>query len=287
MPHVPSGAQDRPQPIVMDGRKLARERAPGLAARAAAVTARRGRAPRLGVVAFAAGGIPPRYIPRKLRACEAAGLEVDARILPSDAETGAAVKTMAELVRSGVDAIFLEFPFPDGIDVEALMAAVPEELDVDVMTADRIRGYMDAAEGPAPLTVAAALALLDGFEVEVRGLDGVVVTEASPFAEMFSEALVRRGARMRPLVSPDAASPAVHDAQLIVSIAGQPRLLDAGELAPGAVVIDAGYFNPGGVGDVDCSEGTGHLAALAPVPGAIGPMTVSMLVERVIAFAER
>jgi 5,10-methylene-tetrahydrofolate dehydrogenase/methenyl tetrahydrofolate cyclohydrolase len=53
----------------------------------------------------------------------------------------------------------------------------------------------------------------------------------------------------------------------------------------GAVAVDLGYFNPGGRGDIDTSYGTGHLSALMPVPGGVGPMTVSALVERTLRFA--
>ena len=235
---------------------------------------------------FADDGAEPPFTARKTRACEAAGVEAEPVVLSAEMTTDAARQVVRGLPRREVDAVFLEFPFPPQIDGDALMAVVPETLDVDVMTTGRIRRYLEDSEGPPPLTVEAALALLDGYDVDITGLDGVVVGEPSPFTAMFREALARRGARMRPLMAPDAAAGGIGDAGLVVAVAARPRLMRAGDLPAGAVVIDAGYFNPGGRGDIDTSGGVDHLSALAPVPGGIGPMTVSVLVERVIAFAE-
>lgn len=275
-------------PVLLDGARLSAERAPGLAARAAAVTRERGRAPRLGLVAFEGDDGGALYIPRKVRACTAAGIAVIPEILPSSADTDRARGAVAAMVEAeSPDAVFVEFPFPAHVDGDAVVAAVPESLDVDVMTDGRTRRYLEDAEGPPPLTVSAALALLDAYDIGIAGLRGVVVAEAFPFTVMFSQALARRGARMAPILPPESADLAerVGEAGLVVVAASSPGLLSAADLAAGAVVIDAGYFNPGGRGDIDTTAGTGHLRALAPVPGAIGPMTVSMLVERVIEFA--
>lgn len=276
-------------PLVLDGARLARERVPGLAARAAAVTRTRGHAPRLGLVAFAPDDRGPAYVPRKVRACEAAGVAVLPLLFPWSASTDEVRSGIARMVAAErVDGIFVEFPFPDGVDGDAVVAEVPETLDVDVMTEGRVRRYLDARVGPPPVTVSAALELLDAFDVDVAGRAGVVVAEPSPFTIMFREALARRGARMAPLLAPRAPDLAqrLAEAGLVVAAASSPGVVTTADLAAGVVAIDVGYFNAGGRGDIDLSPGTAHLGALAPVPGAIGPMTVSVLVERVIAFAE-
>lgn len=274
----------------MDGRTLAGERVPASAARAAAVAARVGRPPRLALVAFAEPDRRPPYIARKVRACAEAGVEARPLILPHDASTAESRLALEEILQTEpVDAVFVEFPFPTQVDAEEIVAAIPPRLDVDVMTPERTRRYLEEGEGPPPLTVSAGLALLDRFDVDVAGLDGVVVAEPSPYATMFTEALARRGARMR-RITPTAAAErgprqAIAEAGLVVSGASQAGILRSGQLKPGAVIIDAGYFNPEGRGDIDTSDGIEHLRALSPVPGGIGPMTVSMLVARVIEFA--
>ena len=274
--------------ILLDGRRLAEERAPGLAARAAHIAQERGRPPRLLLIAFfgADGRAPSAEI--KLRACAAVGIEVAPVLLPDDATTDYVLRSVAAgLAEHAADAAFVEFPFPDGVDGDAVMAQVPESLDVDVMTPGRVREYLEKGAGAPPLTIAAALALLDRYDVSVAGLDGIVVGEPAPFNEMFRVALERRGARMRPVVPPHAPDlgACVREARRVVASAARPGLIDSGTLAPGTVAIEAGYYNPGGRGDIDTTAGTAHLAALAPVPGGVGPMTVSMLLERVIDFA--
>lgn len=91
-----------------------------------------------------------------------------------------------------------------------------------------------------------------------------------------------------PLLSPlkATADPWLAAAPLVIVAVGRPGILSALQLAPDAVAIDVGYFNVGGRGDIDLAGGASHLGALAPVPGGIGPMTVSYLLERTISIAE-
>lgn len=276
-----SATRDTAGPALLDGRAFADRRAPAQAERAARVRARRGRAPAVHIVGFAADGITPPSITRKLRACAAVGVDATADVLDARAATDAVLEVMARMPEHA-DGLFLEFPFPDGVDDGALVAALPVELDVDVMTEARIAAF-HAGDGPPPVTVSAGLGLLDDGGVSIAGLRGVVVAEPSPFAEMFAQAMARRGASVELVAPADAAR--ARDAQLVVACAARPGLLRSEELAAGAVVIDAGYFNPGGRGDVDTRGGIAHLGALAPVPGGIGPATIAMLVERVIDFA--
>ncbi|HEX6308155.1 MAG TPA: tetrahydrofolate dehydrogenase/cyclohydrolase catalytic domain-containing protein [Longimicrobiales bacterium] len=277
-------------PLIMDGTGLARRRASGLAARAAAVRARRGEPPRLLLLAFAGPGGRVPHIERKLRACAAAGVETVPLLLPPDTSSSAAIASLhARLERTRVDGVFLQFPFPAAIDGDALAASVPGAVDVDIMTPGRTAAYLEGTSPYPPVTVSAGLLLLEEYGIDIDGVSGVVVAEESPFAVMFREALNRRGAAMAPLLPPDARDrdEALAAARLVVAAAAQPGSIPAKTLGKGAVAIDVGYFNPGGRGDIDVSGGIAHLRALAPVPGGIGPMTVSALIERVVEFAEK
>jgi methylenetetrahydrofolate dehydrogenase (NADP+) / methenyltetrahydrofolate cyclohydrolase len=274
---------------VLDGRDLAARRAEGLAARAAEVRARRGRAPVLLLVAFADAAGRASHVAGKLRACAAAGVETVPLIVAATHDTDAAVAAMHEALDAHrPDGVFVQFPYPAHIAGERIEAAIPEDADVDIMTTERIRRYLDGAADLPPVTVTAALLLLDDAGVAVEGRSGAVVAEESPFSLLLCEALRRRGATMQPLIAP--ASPdlpaRVRNAGLVVVAAGQPGLVSVDMLRPGSIAVDLGYFNEGGRGDIDTRAGCAHLAAIIPVPGGIGPMTVSALVERVIAFAE-
>jgi methylenetetrahydrofolate dehydrogenase (NADP+)/methenyltetrahydrofolate cyclohydrolase len=276
-------------PLILDGVELARARAAELAARAGRVTARRGFPPRLALIAFADEGGRAPYAARKERAAAAVGVEVKALVLPFGVTTAAAAEAIVALLEEEpCDGVFIEFPFPAGVDEAALVGLIPEEADLDIMTESRIDRYLMGLERHPPLTIAAGLELLDAYGVDIRGLDGAVVGESLPFTEIFREELGRRGAAMRAIVPPDTPDldSSLSGVELVVVTAARPGLVRSGSLEAGAVVIDAGYFNPTGHGDIDLTDGIEHLSALSPVPGGIGPMTISVLLERLIEFAE-
>lgn len=276
-------------PIMLDGDRLSSLRGPGLAARARAVATRRGEAPRIGLIAFADASGRGAYSGRKIRACAHAGVEARRLLVPFGSDTDATLHSMHRFVASArLDAVFLEFPFPEGVDGDALIDAIPPALDVDIMTPARSARFMAAEDPRPPLTVAAGLALLDGYTIDIGGRSWAVLGDDLPFTHMFAEALVRRGAGPGTVVLPGAPDleARVASAQLAVVSVGRPHFLPASLLAADAVAIDVGYFNAGGRGDIDPGPGIGHLAAFSPVPGGIGPMTISVLIERVIEFAE-
>jgi methylenetetrahydrofolate dehydrogenase (NADP+)/methenyltetrahydrofolate cyclohydrolase len=276
--------------VLLDGARLARERAAALAVRAELVRVRRGSPPRLALIAFADEDGAAPYAARKIRAASALGIEVRSLVLPAGVGTRGAERAFAALLETErCDGVFVEFPFPAGVEEEALTALIPEAADLDIMTPARIRRYLADPDSLPPLTVAAGIELLDAYGVETAGLRGLVVAEPSPFAHCFRAALARRGALLGDVVPPEAPDleARARGAELIVAAAARPGLLRSETFLPGCVVIDAGYFNPGGRGDIDITGGIDHLAALATVPGGIGPLTIAVLCERLINFAEQ
>lgn len=259
-----------------------------IAARASSVRQSRGRAPAFVLVAFGDERGHVAHVGRKQRMCAEAGVDLTALVLPPGIDTAAALMRMHQLLETdSFDGVFVQFPFPDTIDGETFAAAVPVELDVDVMTPDRIARYSSDRDALPPVTVSAALLLLDEYDVPVDGRSGIVIADEQPFSRMLSTALARRGADVA-LVDPGdpGLEERIRSAGLVVVCAARPGLVRSGAIQAGAVAIDVGYFNEGGRGDIDVSGGIDHLAAICPVPGGIGPMTISALLERVVLFAE-
>lgn len=275
-------------PLILDGRLLAERRLPALRERARRVRDLRGTPPQLLLMAFAGADGRAPWASRKVRAGTAAGVDVELLVLPADTETHAAVDALERAIEDlRPDGILLQVPFPPRIDLGGLVAAVPPEADVDVMRPERFQDFMAGRLDRPPATVAAVLALLEDGRVDIRGTKGVVIGEEEPFTAMLGEALARRGASVV-IVSPGSGElqGLLADATLVVAAVNRVGAVRAKDLAPGAVVVDGGYFNTSGRGDLDVSGGVDHLEALAPVPGGVGPMTVSMLLEGVIATAE-
>ena len=275
-------------PLILDGRLLAERRLPELRDRASRVRDLRGTPPRLLLVAFAGPDGRAPWVSRKVRAGAEAEVDVQPLVLPTDTETHGAAGALERAVADWrPDSVLLQVPFPPGIDLDALVAALPPEADVDLMRPERFRAFLAGRLDHPPATVAAVLALLEDGRVDVRGRAGVVIGEEMPFTAMLREALARRGARVV-IVPPGTGElqERLAHATLVVTSVNRVGAVRSTDLAPGAVVVDGGYFNPGGLGDLDVSDGVDHLEALAPVPGGVGPMTVSALLEGVIAAAE-
>jgi methylenetetrahydrofolate dehydrogenase (NADP+) / methenyltetrahydrofolate cyclohydrolase len=273
---------------ILDGAALAAARAPLLAEHGARIEARNGRPATLLLVAFAGPDGRAPWVRGKLNACAAAHVRVHPLVVSGDADTASALAAMSQAIRAEQpDAVFVQTPCPASIDEAALSDAIPLDADVDVMSADGIARFMNTPDAEPPLTIAAALMLLDHHGVTLRDTGAVVVSQDSAFARMLVESLRRRGAVEAHTVDAGDGSlrQQVGDADVVVAAAGMPGVIRADLLRPGAVAVDLGYFNPGGRGDIDTSYGTGHLSALMPVPGGVGPMTVSALVERTLRFA--
>lgn len=277
-------------PLILDGAGLARRRQPMILARAQRVRDRRGRAPAFLIIAFGdeQGHVP--HVPRKQRMCAEAGIDLTVFVVTPAMETEAVLARIRSLLSEReLDGVFVQVPFPDSIDGDALISEIPVELDVDIMTPERTARFMNGSDALPPVTVSAVLLLLDEYDTSIEGRRGIVVAEEHPFSLMLRAALVLHGADVETLVDPADAhlEERVRGAELVVVSAAIPGLVRSTALAPGAVAIDVGYFNPGGRGDIDVSGGIDHLAALSPVPGGVGPMTISALLERVVLFAER
>jgi methylenetetrahydrofolate dehydrogenase (NADP+) / methenyltetrahydrofolate cyclohydrolase len=273
--------------VLLDGRSLAQRREADIARRAGRVLSVRGRAPSLLLAVFADRDGRVQHLRGKLHACERTGIDAVPLVIPADSGTSAAVHALESASSRAVDAVFVQVPCPDSIDENALLRALPPALDVDIMTAERAEAYLRGEHDLSPVTVTGALALLDEYAIALEGRRGVLIADASMYAALIVEAFGRRGAPLDtvPPDTPDCGARAAA-ADIVVAAAGRPGIISAARLLPGCIALDFGYYNPGGRGDIDTGCGSAHLGALMPVPGGVGPMTVSALLERVVAFAE-
>lgn len=278
-----------PDSTILDGAGLAAARMPALAARAAAITRRNGRPPCLALVAFGTPGKGPPWLARKRRAAAAAGIAVREVALTTETSADAFAEVLHTLASDPVvDGIFVQYPLPGGRVADSVFATIPVDRDVDAMSPAAWRRF-EAGTGPPPATVDAALALLDASGIVIGDRSIRVVGEPGHLARAFEIAFDRRGAQPLPRVAPD--DPDLPhlcaEAGILVALAERPGAVRSEWLAGGAIAIDGGYFNAGGSGDIDTADGIAHLSALVPVPGGLGPMTVSVLIERTITAAER
>jgi methylenetetrahydrofolate dehydrogenase (NADP+) / methenyltetrahydrofolate cyclohydrolase len=274
--------------VILDGTALAARRRSAITARAADVLLRRGQPPTLLIVAFEDEERRVPHVAKKVRESRDLGIHTVLLAVAPDESTDDVLTAMRRATAEHEpDAVFVQVPIPDELDSAAIISGIPHSRDVDVMTPGRVARYLESATEFPPVTVEAAMTLLDAYDVETVGRRGVMVAAGSPFAHTFREALIRRGARAVDLLDPSDArlDQRTARADLIVAAAGVPSLLQSASLSPRTVALDIGYFNAGGRGDIELN-GIEHLDAIMPVPGGVGPMTVSVLLERVVQFAE-
>lgn len=279
---------------VLDGRTLAIRLLTEAKRRAAAVTRRRGRAPRLAIVASsdAAAG---SYLKIKLRACASSGVEaVVHRLSP-----GPRAKTLgllADLAADpSADAWLIETPYPRGITAADAAAAIPPEKDAEGITPAAFgrvflaKSWKETAGLVVPCTAVAIARLALASGLALAGRRAVVVgrsaTVGRPAAHLLSTldmTVTLAHSRTKGLAA------VCREADLLVLAVGAPGLVKASWVKRGAVVIDAGVSVVRGRLLGDAASGVASRAGrLTPVPGGVGPVTTACAVLNAVLLAER
>ena len=247
-----------------------------------------------GLAAVLVGGDPASkvYVGMKKRASEAAGMHSRVEILPEDTSQQDLEALVVELNEDeAVDGILVQLPLPDHLDPKRVQELIVPAKDVDALnpyTAGRL-----AIGDPTFLacTPYGILELLAHAGVDTAGANVVIVGRSNLVGRPLSVMLTLKGrdATVTLAHSRTRDLPAVcRSADVVVAAVGVPGLITADMVAPGAVVIDVGTNRTDGgklVGDVDFDAVSEVAGAITPVPGGVGPMTVTMLLQNTLEAA--
>ena len=248
-----------------------------------------GRTPALATVIVGEDPASHIYVASKHRACEEAGMRSVHHGLAADTTQAELLELIADLgADEGVDGILVQLPVPEGIDTDAVVAAIAPEKDVDGLTPTSAGLLASGSPGLVPCTPAGVIELLDHEGVDLEGAEAVVVGRSNLVGRPLCSLLLGRDATVTICHSRTRDLEAVcRRADVLVAAVGVPRLLGAGHVKPGAVVIDVGMnrTEDGLVGDVDFAAAAESAAAITPVPGGVGPMTIAMLMVNTLAAA--
>jgi methylenetetrahydrofolate dehydrogenase (NADP+)/methenyltetrahydrofolate cyclohydrolase len=280
----------------IDGKAFAESLRARIGAVAADFAATAGRRPGLAVVLVGDDAASQVYVSAKARACEEAGIASFEHRLP-DATSAADLLALVERLNrdAQVDGILVQLPLPQGLDEQAVIAAIDPDKDVDgfhVINAGRLavgqRGFV-------PCTPLGCLMLLQDHLGDLTGLEAVVIGRSNivgkPMAQLLTDAnatvtLAHSRTRDLPQV--------VRRADIVVAAVGRPEMVRADWIKPGATVIDVGINRlppsedkPKGrlVGDVAYAEAAAVAGAITPVPGGVGPMTIAVLLRNALVAA--
>ncbi|MBM5799332.1 MAG: bifunctional methylenetetrahydrofolate dehydrogenase/methenyltetrahydrofolate cyclohydrolase FolD [Cyanobacteria bacterium K_DeepCast_35m_m2_023] len=272
----------------LDGRQLAGQIETRLSQVIAAGLSQAGRPPGLAVLRVGDDTASGVYVANKEKACTRVGISNHGAHLAADTPAAEVLTTIQRLnADPAVDGILLQLPLPSGLDEGPLLAAIDPEKDADGLHTLNLGRLLKGEPGPRSCTPAGVMALLRAAGIDLAGKRAVVVGRSilvgQPMALMLQAAnatVTVAHSRSRDLAA------LTRQAEVLVVAAGRPEMIGAEHVSPGTVVVDVGIHrrSEGGLcGDVRFAEVEPIASAISPVPGGVGPMTVTMLLVNTVS----
>ncbi len=252
------------------------------------------RRPGLAVVLVGDDPASAVYVSHKEKGCDEVGFHHVTHRLPADTPEQDVLALIGKLnADADIDGILVQLPLPRGMNQDRVLLAVDPAKDVDGFHPENLGRLVAGAPRFVPCTPKGILRLLSHYDVPVAGREVAIVGRSvivgRPLALLMSLKSPTGNATVTMCHSGTRDLPAVTSrADIVVAAMGVPRALGTNEIRAGAVVVDVGINRVPAperksghrlVGDVDADALLGHAAALTPVPGGVGPMTIAMLLE--------
>jgi methylenetetrahydrofolate dehydrogenase (NADP+)/methenyltetrahydrofolate cyclohydrolase len=274
---------------IIDGKAVAAAVRARVSDEVVSFEAEHGRTPLLVTVIVGDDPASEVYVKGKHRACGEVGMRSLHHGLPAETTEDELLALVGELNRDpDVDGILVQLPVPDQIDPDQIIAAIDPAKDVDGLTPINAGRLAQGMPGLVSCTPSGVMELLRHEGVELEGAEVVVVGRSKLVGIPVARLLLAANATVTSCHSRTRDLPVVcRRADVLVAAVGVPRLLGADAVKPGAVVIDVGVnrTDDGLVGDVDFEAAAEVAAAITPVPGGVGPMTIAMLLVNTLAAA--
>ena len=276
---------------LIDGNALSRQLRSEIAQRAAALTAR-GHQPGLAVILVGEDPASAVYVRNKVKACEDSGVRSIFEKYDADLSEAALLARIAALnADASVHGILVQMPLPKHIDPHKVIEAIATAKDVDGYSVLSAGELMAGLDGFRPCTPYGSMKLIESTGQSIKGKHAVVIGRSNTVGKPMALLLLQANATVTVTHSgtPDLGYH-TRQADIVVAAVGRANTLTADMVKPGAIVIDVGINRKADgklCGDVDF-EGVKEVAGwITPVPGGVGPMTITMLLVNTIEAAER
>lgn len=280
---------------VIDGKSFAANLRQQVATAATDFYAETGRTPGLAVVLVGEDAASAVYVRSKGKATREAGMLSVEHRLSADTSQAEVIDIIQTLNADDmIDGILVQLPLPPQIDDKIVIAAIDPAKDVDgfhVVNAGRLAVGEDAL---VPCTPFGCILLLKDYLGDLSGKNAVVIGRSNIVGKPMAQLLLAENCTVTIAHSRthDLAS-VVHRADIVVAAVGRAEMVKGDWLKPGAVVIDVGINRVDAeeegktrlVGDVDYAAAMSHVAAITPVPGGVGPMTIACLLRNTVVAA--
>ncbi|WP_126446564.1 bifunctional methylenetetrahydrofolate dehydrogenase/methenyltetrahydrofolate cyclohydrolase FolD [Sulfuricystis multivorans] len=277
---------------IIDGNALAQAVRAELAEKAAALKATQGITPCLAVILVGEDPASQVYVRNKVAACEKAGFRSIRETYPANVEPAVVLGKIAELnADPTVHGILVQLPLPKHFDTDAVLEAIVPEKDVDGFHAENVGALMQGKPRFIPCTPYGVMKMLESANVPLKGAEAVIVGRSNIVGKPMAMLLLQRDCTVT-ICHSRTQDLAFHTrrADILVAAVGRAKMISGEMIKPGAVVIDVGINRlPDGklCGDVDFDSAKEVAGAITPVPGGVGPMTITMLLANTLAAAER
>ena len=280
---------------ILDGNALAQKLRADFKTRAEALAAK-GIRPGLVVILVGEDPASQVYVRNKVAACEKAGFYSEKITYAPDVSPQVVLDKIAELnADSKIHGILVQLPLPKHFDSDAILEAIAAEKDVDGFHAENVGALMQGQPRFIPCTPYGVMKFFEEAGIDLKGKEAVVIGRSNIVGKPMAMLLLHAGATVTVCHS-QTKDLLFHTqrADILVAAIGRPRFVTAAMVKPGAVVIDVGINRlQDGVdagklcGDVDFESVKEVASAITPVPGGVGPMTITMLLGNTLEAAER
>ena len=276
---------------LLDGKALATQMQSELTEQVKALTPKVGRSPGLAVLRVGDDPASAAYVRGKEKACARVGIASFGQHLPADTSQAALLTMIHDLnSNDAVDGILLQLPLPKHLDSVALLRQIAPEKDADGLHPYNMGKLLRGESGLQSCTPSGVMRLLDTYNIPIEGKQAVVIGRSILVGKPLALMLLERNATVTIAHSRTQDIELIaRSADILVAAVGRPGIITAEMVKPDAIVIDVGINriteSTGKtrlIGDVDFEAVSAVAKWITPVPGGIGPMTVTMLLHNTV-----
>jgi len=276
---------------IIDGKAISQEVRAEWKIRADALKAQ-GITPGLAVIIVGEDPASKVYVGNKIKACAELGIYSEHIELPGDTSEATLLEQIAKLnADPKIHGFLVQLPVPKHIDSNKVLLAISPNKDVDGFHPMNVGELVTGNPKFQPCTPFGVMKLLEKSGVEIEGKHAVIVGRSNIVGKPMALMLLQKNATVTICTSRTVdLAKFTRDADILVVATGKPQMITGDMIKPGAAVIDVGINRlPNGklVGDVDFDSAKEVAGWITPVPGGVGPMTITMLVASTVMAAER
>lgn len=275
---------------IINGKEIGQEIRKSVAERVVRLK-EKGLTPGLAVILVGENPASKTYVANKQKSCEAIGMYSELIKLPADITEEALLEQILSLnTREDIHGILVQLPIPKHINEDEVIATIAPEKDVDGFSPVSVGKMMLGQETFLPCTPFGVMKLLEYSGIEIAGKHAVIVGRSHIVGKPMGQLLLQKDATVTYTHSKTPDLPSfTKQADILIAAVGRPKFITAEHIKEGSVVIDVGINrdeNNKLCGDVDFASVDGIASHITPVPGGVGPMTITMLLYNTVQSAE-